>query len=116
MKTFYFMLVLFFVGLVVTMPSASTMEVVDNPPRIEPYDGSSVASSGYVADATYLGDRAGQIAAVMIGIVVVLAVAYLITRRRRTAAGIPNTFTRNKTRISEALSSARRKHATAKLN
>ncbi len=116
MKTFYFMLVMLFMGLVASMPAASTMETVANPPRIEPYDSSSAEASGYSTDAVYLGDRAAQVAAVMIGLVAVLAVAYLLTKRTRASTRISDAFTRGKTRIKESLSSARRKDVTARMS
>ncbi len=115
MKTFYFMLVLLFMGLVITMPSASTMEASANPPRIEPYDNTSVEASGYDADAMYLGDRAAQVAAIMIGIVLVLAVAYLLTRRTRASTRISDAFRKSQTRIKDSFSSARKKDMTARM-
>lgn len=116
MKTFYFMLVLLFMGLVVSMPSASTMETVATTPRVEPYDSSSAEASGYSADAVYLGDRAAQIAAVMIGIVAVLAVAYLLTKRTNASTRISNALSRGRTRIKDTLSSSRKKDVTARMS
>lgn len=116
MKTFYFMLVLLFMGLVVSMPSASTMETVANPPRIEPYDNSSAEASGYSTNAVYLGDRAAQVAAVMIGIVAVLAVAYLLTKRTNASTRVSNAFARGKTRIKDTLISSRKKDVTVRMS